>query len=200
MHNAWAMPCAERRLYFSWLVAVLLPLLLSGCASTVSHRPNPRPFVASRPAHSQPGQPAIASWYGPGFDGNPTASGEIYNQNALTAAHPTLPLGTPVEVTNLANGKSVRVRITDRGPFVRGRAIDLSRGAAKKLGMVKAGVSRVRIKLLAASYAPGWRSSSPRSQSERLVRTGRARHPQREEPPPKRLLVLERRDDEGSVF
>jgi len=179
---------------------VLLPLLLSGCASTVSRRPNPRPFVASRPAHSQPGQLAIASWYGPGFHGSPTASGEIYNQNALTAAHPTLPLGTPVEVTNLANGKSVRVRITDRGPFVRGRAIDLSRGAAKKLGMVKAGVSRVRIKPLAASHAPGWRSSSPRSQSERLVRTGLARHPQRGEPPPKRLLVLERRDDEGSVF
>jgi len=97
------------------------------------------------------GQQAVASWYGPGFHGNPTASGEIYNENALTAAHPTLPLGTPVEVTNLANGKSVWVRITDRGPYVRGRAIDLSRGAAQKLGMVKAGLSRVRIKLLVAS-------------------------------------------------
>jgi rare lipoprotein A len=92
----------------------------------------------------------VASWYGPGFHGQPTASGEIYNQNALTAAHRTLPLGTRVEVTNLSNGKSVQVRINDRGPYIRGRSIDLSRGAARKLGMVKSGVNKVRIKPLPA--------------------------------------------------
>jgi rare lipoprotein A (peptidoglycan hydrolase) len=181
------MPLADRRLYFSWLVAVLLPLM--GCASAVNRRPSPRPLVVSRPAHSQPGQLALASWYGPGFQGNHTASGEIYNQYALTAAHRTLPLGTPVEVTNLANGKSVRVRITDRGPYVRGRSIDLSRGAAKRLGMVKAGVSRVRIKPLTASRATGWRSSSPRSQQKRPFRLWRARHPQRQERPFSRFLA-----------
>jgi len=133
------------------VVGMLLPAVLSGCASTV-FRPQRQPLLMPLPRPEPPmGQQAVASWYGPGFHGNPTASGEIYNENALTAAHPTLPLGTPVEVTNLANGKSVWVRITDRGPYVRGRAIDLSRGAAQKLGMVKAGLSRVRIKLLVAS-------------------------------------------------
>src|SRR5215510_12458534 len=202
MHNAWAMPCAERRPYFSWLVAVLLPLLLSGCASTVSRRPNPRPFVASRPAHSQPGQPAIASWYGPGFHGSPTASGEIYNQNALTAAHPTLPLGTPVEVTNLATGKSVRVRITDRGPFVRGRAIDLSHGAAQKLGMVNAGLSQVRIKPLTGSRLGDRRSALSRPQP-RLLRRPRQVNPAQPPVPTtplKGVVVLERREVEGSLF
>jgi rare lipoprotein A (RlpA)-like double-psi beta-barrel protein len=112
------------------VIGLALPLMLNGCASTVSRRQSPPPLVAPMPAHPRTGQFGVASWYGPGFHGNLTASGEVYNQYALTAAHPTLPLGTPVEVTNLANGKSVRVRITDRGPFVRGRAIDLSHGAA----------------------------------------------------------------------
>ncbi len=90
-------------------------------------------------------QIGIASWYGPGFHGSRTASGEIYNMYKLTAAHKTLPLGTYVRVINLENGKSVVVKINDRGPFVPGRIIDLSYAAAKRLGMLKKGTARVKI-------------------------------------------------------
>jgi len=90
----------------------------------------------------------VASWYGPGFHGRPTASGEIFDQEELTAAHRTLQFGTLVEVTNLANGRSVVVRINDRGPFVEGRIIDLSLGAARLLGMLDAGLARVRLRLV----------------------------------------------------
>jgi rare lipoprotein A len=89
-----------------------------------------------------------AAWYGPGFHGKRTASGEIYNMYDLTAAHKTLPFGTIVKVYNLENGRSVVVRINDRGPFVKGRIIDLSYGAAKKLGMIEKGVVRVRIEVI----------------------------------------------------
>lgn len=92
-----------------------------------------------------------ASWYGPGFHGNLSASGERYNQNALTAAHRTLPFGTRVRVTNLNTGVSVIVRINDRGPFVRGRIIDLSAAAARMLGMMGSGVAPVNIEVLAPS-------------------------------------------------
>ncbi len=84
-----------------------------------------------------------ASWYGPGFHGKKTASGQIFNQHALTAAHPRLPLGSRAKVTNLHNGKQVEVTINDRGPHKGGRIIDLSRGAAKKLAMD--GIARVSI-------------------------------------------------------
>jgi len=87
----------------------------------------------------------LASWYGPKFHGKPTASGEIYNMYDFTAAHRLLPIGTYVLVTNLENGKQVIVRITDRGPFVKGRCIDLSYSAAKALGMIKKGVVKVKI-------------------------------------------------------
>ncbi len=90
-------------------------------------------------------QVGIASWYGPGFHGSRTASGEIYNMYKLTAAHKTLPLGTYVKVINLENGRSVIVKINDRGPFVPGRIIDLSYAAAKKLGMLKKGTAKVKI-------------------------------------------------------
>ncbi len=90
----------------------------------------------------------IASWYGPGFHGRRTASGEIYNMYAYTAAHRTLPLGTYVRVINLENGKSVVVRINDRGPFKKGRIIDLSYAAAKKIGMLEKGTARVRLEIL----------------------------------------------------
>jgi rare lipoprotein A len=89
-----------------------------------------------------------ASWYGPGFDGNYTANGEVFNQYALTAAHRYLPFGTKVRVTNLDNGRSVVVRINDRGPFVGDRVLDLSRGAAQILGTVSTGVSSVRLDVL----------------------------------------------------
>jgi len=87
----------------------------------------------------------IASWYGPGFSGRPTASGETFNPNAMTAAHRSLPFGTKVRVTNAHTGQSVVVRINDRGPFVRGRVIDLSAAAARAIGLVGSGVAPVRI-------------------------------------------------------
>jgi rare lipoprotein A len=90
----------------------------------------------------------MASWYGPGFDGAYTASGERFNQYDLTAAHRYLPFGTRVRVTNLDNGRSVVVRITDRGPFVGDRVLDLSRGAAQIIGTVSSGVSPVRLDVL----------------------------------------------------
>lgn len=86
-----------------------------------------------------------ASYYGEDFHGKPTASGEPFDQNAMTAAHPTLPLGSEVTVTNEATGKKVEVEINDRGPYVDGRDIDLSKGAAKKLGITQEGVADVKI-------------------------------------------------------
>lgn len=86
-----------------------------------------------------------ASWYGPGFHGRSTASGERFNQSNMTAAHKSLPFGTKLRVTNKRNGKSVVVRINDRGPFVRGRVLDLSKGAASQIGMVRSGSAAVCI-------------------------------------------------------
>lgn len=93
-------------------------------------------------------QQGVASWYGPGFHGRTTASGEVYDMHALTAAHPTLPLGTLVEVRNLSNGRAVEVRINDRGPHVKRRVIDLSYAAAERLEMVAPGTARVEIVVL----------------------------------------------------
>lgn len=93
-------------------------------------------------------QIGIASWYGPGFHGKPTASGVIYDQNGMTAAHQTLPLGTRVMVTNLDNGKSIEVTVNDRGPFAKGRVLDLSYAAAQALEMIKPGTSPVRIEVI----------------------------------------------------
>lgn len=84
-----------------------------------------------------------ASWYGPGFHGRTTANGERFNMGAMTAAHKTMPFGTKLKVTNKRSGKSVVVRINDRGPFVRGRMLDLSKAAATKIGLIKAGSGSV---------------------------------------------------------
>lgn len=92
----------------------------------------------------------FASYYGEPFHGRPTASGEIFDMNAYTAAHKTLPFGTMLEITNLENGKKVIVKINDRGPFVGNREIDLSRGAAEALGMIGQGIARVSIKQVGA--------------------------------------------------
>jgi len=90
----------------------------------------------------------LASWYGNEYHGRCTASGEVFDEEAMTAAHRTLPFGTFVEVTNLQNGKSVQVRINDRGPFVRGRVIDLSKGAARRIDLLIDGVAPVRIRVI----------------------------------------------------
>lgn len=88
----------------------------------------------------------MASFYSESYNGRKTANGEVYNSSRLTAAHKTLPFGTKVKVTNLINGKSVKVRINDRGPFIAGRIIDLTRSAARKIDMVNAGVVKVKIR------------------------------------------------------
>ncbi len=93
-------------------------------------------------------QVGIASWYGEEFHGRRTSSGEIYNMYEMTAAHKSLPFGTKVLVVDLKTGRSVVVRINDRGPFIHGRIIDLSFAAAKKLGIVKKGIARVGIKIV----------------------------------------------------
>jgi len=90
----------------------------------------------------------VASWYGPGFHGRRTANGEIFDQNGVTAAHRTLPLPTFVRVTNLENGRSLKIRINDRGPFANGRIIDLSRRGAQLLGFERKGTAKVRVEIL----------------------------------------------------
>jgi rare lipoprotein A len=103
------------------------------------------------PSHPSAVETGLASWYGPGFHGKLTASGEVFNQEKFTAAHRTFPWGSRVRVTNLANGKSVIVQINDRGPAVKGRIIDLSRAAARALDMVAAGITAVRVEWLSES-------------------------------------------------
>lgn len=103
---------------------------------------------------SRPYEVGTASWYGEDFDGKPTASGEPFNMYDLTAAHPTLPLGTFVKVTNLRNRRAVVVRINDRGPIVPGRIIDVSYGAAKVLKFHTKGVQRVRLDIVPARKVP----------------------------------------------
>ncbi|MEA1871650.1 MAG: septal ring lytic transglycosylase RlpA family protein [Candidatus Bipolaricaulota bacterium] len=90
----------------------------------------------------------IASWYGPGFDGNFTANGEVYDMNGISAAHKTLPFGTIVRVVEFSTGKSIVVRINDRGPFIEGRIIDLSKGAAKELGIIDKGITKVGLRII----------------------------------------------------
>jgi rare lipoprotein A len=121
---------------------------LSACAVPAGKVKLP-PFSAPEGRAAQTG---IASWYGPGFHGQATASGVIYNQYDLTAAHQTLPLGSRVVVTNLNNGKSVEVQINDRGPFAKGRIIDLSHAAAQSIELVGPGTAPVRIEVIEAPY------------------------------------------------
>lgn len=151
------------------LVAGLLSLLAACASGAGGARPgaglpvvtDPAPIVSGtmrpyqirgrwyRPAE-QPDydEVGMASWYGDQFHGRPTATGERFDMNALTAAHKTLPLPGLVEVTNLANGRKVVLRVNDRGPFVDGRIIDLSRGAADALDLRRAGVGEVRVRYL----------------------------------------------------
>lgn len=133
------------------LVGLLLGLVLgiSGC-----HR---RPKAAAPPPSLPPaiGEPEVglASWYGKPYHGRPTSSGEIYDMNAMTAAHRTLPFQTWVRVTNLENQRVATVRITDRGPFIEGRIIDLSRAAAETIGVLGPGTALVRLEVV--QTAPG---------------------------------------------
>jgi rare lipoprotein A len=115
-------------------------LALAGCAH--KNRTSVPPAIPVKIGHTETG---IASWYGKPYDGRPSASGEIYNMEAMVAAHRTMPFNTWVRVHNLTNNRTVDVRIVDRGPFVRGRIIDLSHAAAKAIDMVGPGTARVRL-------------------------------------------------------
>ena len=117
------------------LLILLSIILLSSCASIhhVDYTPKQR------------GDYVVASWYGKQFNGKLTASGKKFNMYAMTCAHKTLKFGTKLRVTNPDNNKSVIVTVNDRGPFIRGRDLDLSYGAAKKIGIVKKGVARVKM-------------------------------------------------------
>ena len=112
---------------------------------------------AEDPTYNRTG---IASWYGRDFHGRPTANGEIFDMNQMTAAHTTLPLPSLVEVKNLENGRRVTVRVNDRGPFANDRIIDLSRAAARELGFEQNGLARVRVRYLGPAPLPGQRDSA----------------------------------------
>ena len=144
-----------------WLSRVLRATLIgalaiSGCTSKDSGG-NPggqdnltkqeQGSAVTKPVHKEVGE---ASWYGPGFQGQETANGETFDQKDMTAAHPTLPMGTKAKVTNLENGKKVEVRINDRGPYAEDRVIDLSGAAANKLDMKKDGSTQVKIETKSA--------------------------------------------------
>jgi rare lipoprotein A len=122
-----------------WAMVLSLGMLLSACSWVSKGAPQLDVGIEDR---------GVASWYGGSFHGKQAANGELFDMEALTAAHRTLPLGSVVRVVNLANGKYLHVRITDRGPYVNNRILDLSRGAAARLGMVEGGLSHVRVQLV----------------------------------------------------
>lgn len=119
-------------------------VIVAGCSSDQSARQNEdkADSVPPREIRKEVGE---ASWYGPGFQGRKTSSGETFDQKKLTAAHPSLPMGTKATVTNLDNGKQVEIIVNDRGPDAKNRVIDLSGGAANQLDMKKDGTARVKI-------------------------------------------------------
>ncbi|MFZ2168059.1 MAG: septal ring lytic transglycosylase RlpA family protein [Methylococcaceae bacterium] len=128
-------------------LTLICALAMSGCSPEHSGGQGKQTQLeqgsaATKPVHKEVGE---ASWYGPGFQGQETANGESFNQKDMTAAHPSLPMGTKAKVTNLENGKKVEVRINDRGPYAGNRAIDLSSAAANKLDMKKDGTTEVKI-------------------------------------------------------
>jgi len=144
-----------RALAESGVLAVVCAAVMTASALTMTLE---SASATATPAAAE--QVGTASWYGPRFHGRQTANGEIFNQHALTAAHRTLPLGTIAEVINIENGKSVRVRINDRGPYVGERVIDLSRAAARRLDMIDQGLAKVRVKVVAR--APTTRTTAMR--------------------------------------
>jgi rare lipoprotein A len=132
----------------------LIALALSSCA-----KKHPAARALPAPPQIQSGETGLASWYGHPYHGRPAADGEIYDMESLTAAHRTLPFGTRVRVTNLANQRTVDVRIIDRGPFIDGRIIDLSHAAAEAIDLVGPGVAQIRLDILSApepSPAGSW--------------------------------------------
>ena len=146
------------RLSLSALVAsaVLTLSVPNGFANAEKSSPvSVRDFAAAVERGLTVAQEGVVSWYGAAFHDRLTASGERFDSNAYTMAHPTLPFGTAVKVTNLRNGRSVVVRVNDRGPFVGSRIADLSRAAAAQIGMLRRGVARARIEVLGEPVVAG---------------------------------------------
>jgi rare lipoprotein A len=143
----------RRPIHAGFVLLALAAMILSGCGHRAAHVKAPL-----APARMGTTETGVASWYGFPYDGRHAASGEIYDMRQLTAAHRSLPFQTWVEVTNLSNGKQVDVRINDRGPFVKGRIVDLSQAAARDIDMLRAGTARVRLKVIPTP------STSPRTQ------------------------------------
>lgn len=148
-----SLPCS-----FFLVVLMLATMAFSaGCAgkASIAARPGYDRGYRSAKAFSPKKKVAVgtkfsgdASYYGPGFDGKKTASGEIFNQNAMTCAHRSLPFGTKLKVTRKSNGKSVEVRVNDRGPYSKKRVLDLSAAAGKKLGLDKAGHAEIEAEVI----------------------------------------------------
>ena len=147
------------RKWFSCVAQITLfcTLAISGCTSKNSgeyssgqaqQKPTEQGSSTAKPVHKEVGE---ASWYGPGFHGKETANGETFDPKEMTAAHPSLPMGSIAKVTNLENGKKVDVKINDRGPFKGNRSIDLSSAAANKIDMKKGGTTQVKIETKAKS-------------------------------------------------
>ena len=134
----------RRPIHAGFALLALVVMLLAGCSHRAAHVNTPL-----APARLGTTETGVASWYGFPYHGRRAASGEVYDMEQLTAAHRTLPFQTWVEVTNLSNGKQVDVRINDRGPFVKGRIVDLSQAAARDIDMLRAGTTRVRLKVIA---------------------------------------------------
>jgi rare lipoprotein A len=139
----------------------------SEASSVPSSSAQTKPEIHKPAGKTKPYQIGTASWYGEYFDGKPTASGEDYDMYDMTAAHPTLPLGSYVRVTNLRNGRAVVVKVNDRGPIVAGRIIDLSYGAAQVLQFQQRGLQKVRLDLVKAGT----------SQHRPIYQTVAANHP-----------------------
>ena len=128
-----------KKSFKTWIFFIFIfSTILSSCSLPVSREPYASGYI----------ERGIASWYGEEFHGRPTSSGEIYDMHALTAAHKLMPLGTVAKVTNLENGRSVTVKINDRGPFIDDRIIDLSYGSAGSIDMVETGLAPVEIEVL----------------------------------------------------
>ena len=153
-------------------------LAISGCTSKDSGEDSggqgkltqqEKGSAATKPVHKEVGE---ASWYGPGFQGQETANGETFDQKDMTAAHPSLPMGTKAKVTNLENGKKIEVRINDRGPYADNRVIDLSSAAANKLDMKEDGTTQVKIETKhAKKKISSGQSSKPKKRANSAVRS-----------------------------
>ena len=186
-------------MYLRFSVPIALAaILLAGCAHKKHARrippppAPPPPAAAPKPGYTETG---VASWYGHPYHGRRAANGEIYDMEKLTAAHRTLPFDTWLRVVNLDNSKTVEVRITDRGPFVEGRIVDLSHAAARAIDMIGPGIARVRIEVIRTpSYVPPAlfavqvgafrdRANAERLRAEMQSRYGSARLIQRADSP-----------------